>query len=118
MRERLLALRESSGLSFAQLILAALGQIELDVSAARARGHKDGYSEGYTKGVAAGRDKGFAAAAARFRLSYPCNVCSKPLIIEAGAADADVAIKALTGGGWGHDTCQEQVTYEVVRLKT
>lgn len=106
-RDRLLALRDSSGHSFAQLILAALGQVELDVTTARDRGRKEGFGQGF----AAGWDNGFAAAEAQFRVSYDCAVCGEDVALSVGASDTLVATEVMTRGGFGHQSCHEKVSY-------
>ncbi len=117
MRERLVALRQQSGLSFAQLIVTALGQIELDVAGAMSRGRQAGHTDGFRSGFAQGRENGQAEAVAKYRLTYPCDVCGEHLTMTVGGPEADVAIQALARGGWGHEVCHKQVGYEVVRTK-
>ena len=69
--ERLLALRERTGLTFAQLVLGALGQLEIDLEKVQ--------KAGYDRGWEAGWDDGYETARRRYLLTTPCSVCGLPM---------------------------------------
>lgn len=103
--DRLAALRERTGQSFGQLILGTLGEVEIDVRAAR----RIGYQEGYAKGSKDGHDKGvvagYAEAMKDFQLSFPCATCGHDLDIFAGSPLAEAAIASVKDQGWVHGKC-------------
>jgi hypothetical protein len=105
MYERLLALREQSGLSFARLILRTLGEVELDVDTARRLGKEEGLAEGMDTGLAKGREDGFADAVARYRIGYACAKCGEDIVIGTGSASAKAAAAWLREKGWAHREC-------------
>jgi hypothetical protein len=92
--QRAQALRERTGLSFAQLFLLALERVELDLGPAEEKARTEGYKRGYEE------------ARGRYRLSTPCIACRRPVVILPGSEMAAVAVAAL--GDWGHDECVGQ----------
>ena len=68
--DKLNAIRHAGDRSFADILKVGLRLLEPKVmSAADAR--KEGHTEGYTEG--------YAAAVAKFRVTFPCNVCGEPI---------------------------------------
>jgi hypothetical protein len=114
-RARFEALREKTGLSYTQLILTALGELELDVDAARSRGWNDaheevveesyleGYSDGYDEGHENGEHEGYLRGLDADRVTYSCARCGKDLMLWPGGADADAAVARLQQERWRHD---------------
>jgi hypothetical protein len=84
--DALIALRERSGLSFAQLFRRALGVVEKDVAA-----------------IEAARARGYWQAKARYCLTTPCCGCGQPIEILAGTEMEEKAVYASRG--WGHSEC-------------
>jgi flagellar biosynthesis/type III secretory pathway protein FliH len=108
---RLVSLRKATDLSLNQLVRAALDSLEAEVADILDRGWRQGVADGKRVGEAAGRQAGYAEgylkAKARFRLTYPCGVCRKPVEVVAGHSDAARAIAALVEGKWMHGECNE-----------
>jgi hypothetical protein len=107
---RLIALRKATGLSLNQLVRAALDSLEAEVATILGRGYQRGLEVGKKLGEAAARKlayaEGWKAAAAVFRLTYPCpRGCGKRIAVRVGDPDADRAIEVLTEEGWGHSEC-------------
>jgi hypothetical protein len=103
--DRLLALRDQSGLSFAQLILRTLGEVEFDVHTARRLGKEEGLTEGMDTGLANGRVDGYADAVGEFRVTYSCAKCGVELVVRAGSPAAKAATGWLLEKRWGHRDC-------------
>jgi hypothetical protein len=103
--ERLLALRKRAGVSFAQLVLRALGEVELQVDAAVKVGQSAGYRAGKTAGRQEGYKAGFAAAAKKYQLVAHCARCGKGIVIEARSQLGEVAVGLLNAEVPHHDTC-------------
>jgi hypothetical protein len=99
--QRLVALRERSGMSFGQLIKQGLGVAEKDIETVRARG--------YEEGLQTGRRAGYTHARSLYRLTYACSRCQGPIAIEAGSEEAKIATAALTARGWQHVQCPARV---------
>jgi hypothetical protein len=99
--QRLVALRERSGLSLGQLVKQALGVAEKDIDTVRTRAHAEG--------LEAGRRAGWTHARSLYRLTYACSICQGPIAIEAGSEAAKVATAALTARGWQHVQCPGRV---------
>ncbi len=116
---RLVALRKTTDLSLNQLVRGALGSLEAEVADILDRGWRQGVADGKRVGEAAGKQAGYAEgkqagyaegylkAKTRFRLTYPCGVCRKPVEVLAGHSDAARAIAALVEGKWMHGECNE-----------
>jgi hypothetical protein len=107
---RLIALRKATGLSLNQLVRAALDSLEAEVATILERGLQRGLEAGKRLGEAAGQKLGYAegwkAAAAVFRLTYPCSKgCGKRVAVRVGDPDANRAIEVLVDEGWGHTEC-------------
>ena len=49
---------------------------------------------------------GFKEAEEEFKITYPCNVCGRPIVMRPGDEDHKDAINYLNSAGWGHSTCQ------------
>jgi hypothetical protein len=107
---RLIALRKATGLSLNQLVRAALDSLEAEVETLLERGYQRGLEVGKKLGEAAARKlayaEGWKAAAAVFRLTYPCpRGCGTRIALRVGDPDADRAIEVLVHEGWGHTEC-------------
>jgi glutamine synthetase len=106
---RLIALRKATGLSLNQLVRGALDSLEAEVTTILVRGYQRGLEVGKA-GEAAARKlayaEGWKAAAAVFRLTYPCpRGCGKRIEIRVGDPDANRAIEVLVDERWGHSEC-------------
>ncbi len=107
---RLIALRKATGLSLNQLVRGALDSLEAEVTTILVRGYQRGLEAGKKVGEAAARKPAYAegwnAAAAVFRLTYPCpRGCGKRIEIRVGDPDANRAIEVLVDELWGHSEC-------------
>ena len=96
--DRLQAVKEMEGKSFADILKVGLGLLEV-----RAKGEaeirKQGYAEGYKKG--------YAEAEGTYKVTYPCNVCRKVLTVT--STNEKEAIKQyMQENGWGHQECHEK----------
>ena len=96
--DRLQAVREREGRSFADILKVGLGLLEV-----RAKGEaeirKQGHAEGYKKG--------YAEAARTYMVTYPCSVCRKILAVT--STNAKEAIRQyMQEHGWGHQECHEK----------
>jgi len=93
--DRLQKLKDSEGKSFADILKIGLGVVELQATN-EAELKKQGYTKGYKKG--------YADAESVFRITYPCNVCGKTMIVA-----GDVAKETIRGyirdNYWGHTEC-------------
>ena len=99
--QRLVALRERSGLSLGQLVKQELSVVEKDIETVRTRA--------YAEGLEAGRRAGWTHARRLYRLTYACSVCQGLIAIEAGSEEAKVATAAVVAGGWAHDECSRRL---------
>jgi len=111
--QRLVALREATGLSPNQLVRAALDSLEAQVATILERGRREGVAEGTKIGEATGTKAGYQEgwkagvlqAKAIYRLTYACAVCGKPIELRVGAPDAKRAIEVLVEQEWVHGDC-------------
>jgi hypothetical protein len=99
--QRLVALRERSGLSLGQLVKQELGVAEEDIDTVRERAYAEGFE--------AGRKAGWTQARSLYRLTYACSVCRGPIAIESDSEQAKIATMALTAQGWHHVQCPRRV---------
>jgi sugar phosphate isomerase/epimerase len=100
--DRLLKLRERSGLSFGAIIRDALAVVEKDVERIREHGRRAGVELGRKLGY----NDGWKEAKARYAVTFPCARCGKPIPLVAGSETAADAIAALAEHGWSHDECE------------
>jgi hypothetical protein len=104
---RLIELRKQSGLTLNQLVRQALGSLEEHVAAMQEPAYKRGFAVGDEMGRKVGSAGGYLEARAKYRLTYPCAGCAKPIGIQAGDPAALRAVELLSAEGWGHATCRD-----------
>jgi hypothetical protein len=87
-------MKENEGKSFADILKVGLGILELKVKKdeqAYSRGYRDGYHQ----------------AELKFKITYACNVCREPIVVN--TMDEKEAIKRyMEDQGWGHRECHER----------
>lgn len=103
--DRLIALRERTGLPFGQLILRTLGEVELQIDVAHETGRRSGRRDGKAVGHAKGREEGHAEAVNDFQITLPCPGCDDEMVLRAGTLMADAAVAWLKERGWRHTNC-------------
>ena len=103
--DRLMALREQAHLSFAHLILRALGEVELDVNAAFEAGRRFGHGEWETKRYSRIFGDGYDAAVAEFQITVPCTRCDQNMVVDPDSPMAAAVAAAMKEGGWHHVEC-------------
>jgi hypothetical protein len=110
-------LLERSGLTANQFIRQALGSMERHIGEIQERGRLRHTEEGRKLGFAEGYQRGYAEAATKFGLPYPCPGCGEPIVLEAGDEDACRALELLAQEGWGHKDCVDTPTVESPELE-
>ena len=96
--DRLRAVKEADGRSFADILKMGLGIIEVGVKEEgeiRKQAHTKGYKKGY------------ADAERIYKVTYPCNVCRKTLTVTS-TAEKEAIRKYMQEDGWGHGECHER----------
>lgn len=95
--ERLQAVKEAEGRSFADILKVGLGILELEEKNEEEI-RETGYADGYRKG--------YAQAERIFKVTYPCKICGGVLTVR--TSEEKEAIKAyMRERGWGHRECHE-----------
>ena len=89
----------TTGVSFAEVFRRGLDLWERD-------GVRD--AELYDMGYAAGQADGVREARGRFRITFPCDLCSGEIEVEAGSPAAKEAVALLAARRWGHSACHER----------
>lgn len=84
--------RQDEGWSFADMLKAGLGTLRAD-----AEMQQKAYEQGH-------RD-----AEKRFKVSYPCSVCGRPIAIEGQQAKQSAA-QYMSEHGWAHTECHAKKT--------
>ena len=105
--QRLIELRERSGLSLGQLVRRALGEIEEELDGVASRALQQGIDEGRRDGYSQGRAAGYAEARDAFRLTFPCAICRLPVVIPPGSGVARDAAAFLHARHAGHAKCHQ-----------
>jgi hypothetical protein len=103
--DRVTALRDRSGLSFAHLFQRALGEVELQVDSAVEAGRRSGRKGGLAVGRRKGRSEGYDEAVAKFRLTSRCALCDRDMVIFAGSPMGEAAAAWFQEERWQHDHC-------------
>lgn len=102
--DRLIKLREQTGLSLGAIVRDALDVVEKDVEQIRRLARQ----EGIEVGRKIGHNEGYKEAVARYRVTYPCDECEEDIALIAGSKSAAAASAALTERGWGHNSCHRR----------
>ena len=95
--DRLRAATEAKGMSFADALKVGLGLIEVQVAAeakVRWQGHDVGYKKGYSE------------AGQLYKVTYPCKVCGKTIMVTS-LAEKQAISKYMREQGWGHGACHK-----------
>ena len=70
---------------------------------------KISYENGYKRGSKEGRDAGYKLgydeAERRFKITYPCSKCGKPMSMLPGEDDLKAMISYMKEHGWRHSKC-------------
>lgn len=95
--DRLQAVKDAEGRSFADILKAGLGLFEV-----RARKEAEVRKQAYVEGYKAG----YAEAENLYKVSYRCCICGETLAVTSGDEKASVGTY-MREHGWGHQTCHE-----------
>lgn len=63
------------------------------------------YENGRKRGYDGGWSDGFDEAIENYRITYPCNVCGKPIEMEPNSKSHSAMISYMHQNGWGHTNC-------------
>jgi len=96
--DRLQAVKEADGKSFADVLKIGLGILEVEAKE-KAEVRKQGHAEGYRKG--------YAEAEHLYKVIYPCNACRKMLTVTS-REEKEAIKKYMQEHGWGHSACHEK----------
>jgi flagellar biosynthesis/type III secretory pathway protein FliH len=64
--------------------------------------------KGYDAGYAEGQQRGYEKGVNEYKITYPCCICNKDLVMLPGNKDHEAAKQFLKKAGWGHSTCHEK----------
>ncbi len=93
--ERLQAVREAEGKSFADLLKIGLEIVEPKIKTAR-KARTEGFDEGY--------EEGYADAEHKYKVTYACRKCRKTTEITS-QAEKEAVKSYMEEQGWGHNKC-------------
>ena len=69
------------------------------------------YDNGYNRGFKEGRDVGYILgyheAEEEFKITYPCSICGKPILVRPGSKSHKDIIAHMKEYGWAHSECLE-----------
>ena len=96
--ERLQAIKEKQGKSFADILRIGMGILK---AKAKKEGEvrEEAYSEGY--------DDGYREAKQEFKVTYPCSVCGKTITLNS-EGEKEAASGYMEEYGWGHAECHKK----------
>ena len=90
--------KSSGGRSFADILKIGLGVLEV-----KTRKEADLIKQGYDSG----HKTGYSEAESALKITYPCNVCGRPVTVK--SQNAKEAIRQyMRENGWGHTSCHNQ----------
>lgn len=67
--------------------------------------YENGYKRGIKEGIDTGYMSGYYEAEKKFKITYPCSVCGKPMVMEPGGEDHIAMKKYMKEHGWHHGEC-------------
>lgn len=67
--------------------------------------YENGYKRGSKEGWDAGYKLGYYEAEKKFKITYPCSVCGKPMVMDPGGEDHVAMKKYMKEHGWQHGEC-------------
>ena len=63
------------------------------------------YQNGWRRGFDEGQFEGYGKAELEFKVTYPCSVCGKPIVMKPGS-ESHIAMKGyMREHGWEHSSC-------------
>ena len=98
LRDRLQAAKEKEGLSYTDILKMGLGLLEPKI-----RAEKEVWEEAYERG----HISGYTSAESAYRITYPCSVCKKTMVVRAEGTKRAIR-EFLINEGWGHATCHNR----------
>lgn len=104
--DRLQAVKAAEGKSFADVLKIGLGILEVRVKE-EGEVRKQAHAQGYKKGHAEGYGKGYAEAENLYKVTYPCSVCRKTLMVTS-TNEKEAIKKYMQEHSWGHAECHEK----------
>jgi hypothetical protein len=96
--EKMQAIKEKEGRSFADILKAGLRMLEvraIEKEELRKRSHAEGYRKGY------------AEAEQLYKVAYPCSICGRVLVVTTGD-EKEAASEYMEDHGWGHAKCHKK----------
>jgi len=93
--DRLQAIKETTGLSNADLLKIAAGKLEVKI-----RREDEIRQQAYEEG----RLKGFELAESIFKITYPCGKCKRMMEVDT-EEEKEAIRKFMIKGGWCHGDC-------------
>lgn len=92
--ERLQAIKEKEGKSFADILRIGMGILK-----AKAKKEDKAYSQGY--------EQGYNEAEREFKVTYACSVCGKTITLNS-EGEKEAASGYMEEHGWGHAECHKK----------
>jgi flagellar biosynthesis/type III secretory pathway protein FliH len=73
------------------------------------KGKKTWRKKGYNAGFKEGKKEGYQQGVNQYKITYPCSVCGKQLIMMAREKDHEAMKIMMRKAGWAHTTCLEKI---------
>ena len=93
--DRLQAVKEAEGKSITDVLKVGVGLLEVKVSKEK-EAKRQGYEEGF--------EKGCEEAEELYKVTYPCKVCRRTLVVTS-AKEKEAIRRYMLEYGWGHADC-------------
>jgi len=93
--ERLQAVKGAEGKSTTGVLKVGVGLLEAKVSKEK-EAKRQGYDEGF--------EKGYEEAEELYKVTYPCKICRRTLVVTS-AKEKEVIRNYMLEHGWGHADC-------------
>ena len=95
LKNRMQAVKEAEGSSITDVLKVGVGLLEVKISKEK-EAKKQGYEEGF--------EKGYEEAEELYKVTYPCKVCQRTLVITSAKGKAAIR-RYMLEHGWGHADC-------------
>ena len=104
--DELKALKDTTGLSVAQVLKVGLEKAQTSTGEAHEKGYRMGLQMGQKQGIQKGKIEGFEAAKKKYAVSYYCTYCGERHLTIESNEEKKAAAVMMSEAGWHDLACK------------